>query len=194
MQEPLSIKHNHSAIKHQRPGALVVNQCGFLKNSPEDLTYKVEYGKIRVNFLNHLVSSQINVTEFKEIEKIQPNFIKQQLYNPMCNLVCNFLNNHVSSNKIHAQHFFTFLTGTTEYYKIIVDENKIQIYEFLTASPVTSLYADIRGDSYVDVSFSNNWVISMRLHTAAKKIKGISLKFDSQLLTAMNKPIEIINL
>jgi hypothetical protein len=58
---------------------------------------------------------------------------------------------------------------------------------------VNSLSAVQRNYSYVDVSFSNGWAVSMRLHTASSKIKGVSLKFDTQLLNA-NVPVEIIHL
>jgi hypothetical protein len=177
----LSIKHNHLALKHQRPSALAI-QCGFAKKSPEDSKYRHFYETTTKDFLNRSMLLKNDAINFSDIIGVQPDFINKQLYNPVCNLVCNFLNTHVANSPRNAEHFFSFIKGTTDFYKINVSHKKIDIYEFALLPPVTSLHAKIKGDSYVDVSFSNDWVISMRLHTASSRIEGISLKFDSQLL------------
>jgi hypothetical protein len=47
--ENLSIKHNHKALKHQRPSA-TPKQCGFKKTSIESINFKSKYKKITSKF------------------------------------------------------------------------------------------------------------------------------------------------
>jgi hypothetical protein len=110
----------------------------------------------------------------------------------MCKLVCDFLNEHVAKKTDHAQNFFRFIVGMTDYHKIVVYHDKIEIFEFAFMPPVNSLSAVQSSASYINVSFSNGWIISMRLHTASSEIEGVSLKFDTKLLS-INAPKQTIH-
>ncbi len=187
----LSVKHNHKALKHQRPAA-TASQGGYLKNSPEDVSYRVAYKKITDDFLKNAAQLKKGALEFFELKAIQADFIEQQLYAPMCDLVADFLTTQIAKPP-HAQLFFSFIVGMTDYHKVVVYPEKIEIHEFALMPAVNSLTAVRRNASYIDVCFSNGWTIAMRLHTASSKIKGVSLKFDTQLVSA-TIPMEIINL
>jgi len=184
----LSVKHNHTALKHQRPTA-TATQGGFAKKSLEDIKYRADYKKITDAFLNSAAQLKNGAVEFSELKVIQADFIDTQLYAPMCKLVTDFLNLHVAQQP-YAQQFFSFIVGMTDYHKIIVYSDKIDIHEFAAMPPVNSLKAMQVGNSYIHVRFSNGWIISMRLHTASSRIKGVSLKFDTQLLD-VSTPIEL---
>jgi len=184
----LSVKHNHAALKHQRPTA-TATQGGYTKNSLKDIAYRAAYKKITDDFLTSAAQLKNGAVEFNELKAIQADFIDNQLYAPMCQLVTEFLNFHVAEQP-YAQQFFSFIVGMTDYHKIIVYNEKIEIHEFALMPPVNSLKAMQIGNSYINVRFSNGWIISMRLHTASSKIKGVSLKFDTQLLT-VSTPIEL---
>lgn len=188
----LSIKHNHTALKHQRPGA-TANQCGYPKIALEDVSYREAYKKVIGDFLKSAYALKKDAQDFSELKAVQPDFIDNQLYAPMCDLVCNFLNSNVSSQPNNAQNFFSFIVGMTNYHKIVVPPNhgKIEIFEFAFMPSVNSLSAVRKGSSYIEVSFSNGWQISMRLHTASSRIKGVSIKFDTQPLI-INVPIKEI--
>ncbi|MDD1617456.1 MAG: HaeIII family restriction endonuclease [Methylococcaceae bacterium] len=188
----LSIKHNHTALKHQRPGATAA-QCGYAKISPADINYRVAYKKITDDFLKTADALKKGAQDFSELKLIQTDFIDKQLYAPMCDLVCDFLNSYASQQANNAQHFFSFIVGMTNYHKIVVYAEKIEICEFAFMPSVDSLSAVRKGASYIEVYFSNEWAIAMRLHTASSKIKGVSLKFDTQLLN-MKVPTETIPL
>ncbi len=187
----LSVKNNHRALKHQRPGAMA-NQAGYAKNSPEDLVYRAAYKKITNDFLNFVTELKKDATNFSDLKALQIDVIDKNLYAPMCALVCDFLNTQVSRLP-KSQLFFSFIVGMTDFHKVIVYPEKLEIHEFAFMPAVSSLSAVQRNHNYVDVSFSNGWVVSMRLHTASSKIKGVSLKFDTQLLST-NVPVEIIPL
>jgi hypothetical protein len=186
----LSIKHNHTALKHQRPTA-TANQCGYFKKSLEDENYRLAYKKITEDFLQNANNLKPNAQNFNELDAIQGKFIENNLYAPICKLVCDFLNLHVAKQSYNAQHFFSFIVGMTDYHKIVVYADRIEIFEFAFMPLVNSLSAIQRSASYIDVSFSNGWKISMRLHTASSRIKGVSIKFDTQPLN-INVPKEII--
>jgi hypothetical protein len=192
----LSVKHNHQALKHQRPTATAV-QGGYAKNSPEDIAYRTAYKKITDDFLNSAEQLKKGATEFAELKAIQADFIDKQLYAPICKLVTQFLNSH-TAKPATAQQFFSFIVGMTDYHKIIVYNEKIEIHEFALMPDVKSLMAFQVDNSYIHVRFSNSWTVSMRLHTASSRIKGVSLKFDTQLLNTNNpielSPMEIITL
>lgn len=187
----LSIKHNHTALKHQRPGA-TPQQCGYPKKAPEDVSYREAYKKVTDCFLQNANNLKPNAQNFNELDAAQYKFIENNLYAPMCKLVCDFLNEYVAKKPYHAQHFFSFIVGMTDYHKIVVYHDKIEISEFAFMPPVNSLLAVQSSASYIDVSFSNDWKISMRLHTASSRIEGVSIKFDTQL-SNINVPKEIIH-
>jgi hypothetical protein len=177
----LSIKHNHIALKHQRPGA-TPQQIGFLRKTIADTEFRNDYRNICNAFQSKAALLSPSATLFSELKDIQSDFIDDNLYEPMCMLVSNYLNKYASSNP-NAQQFFKFIVGTINFYKIVVNSKSIEISEYAELTPVKGLTSEIKNKSYVIVTFSNGWVISMRLHTASSKIKGTSLKFDTQPVT-----------
>ena len=104
----------------------------------------------------------------------KPYFKNEKLYNPFCKLYADFLNLHCNDAE-HAGHFFRFIVGMTDFYKIVVTEQNIEIWSFSDIDLPISLEASHRSHNYVDVSFSNGWEFSMRLHNASSKIKGVPL-------------------
>ncbi len=187
----LSLKHNHTALKHQRPPSTAI-QCGYLKKSVEDETYRKQHKAICEDFLKKAKELNPEITTFAEMKNIYPDFINEDLYHPVCENVTNFLNDY-ASNSPNAQSYFTFLAGNTDFYKIIVRPKSLRILEFADMPKVISLQAELHNKSYVYVSFSNGWKISMRLHTASSRIKGVSLKFDTQAID-LDIPEETISL
>jgi hypothetical protein len=169
----LSIKHRNIALKHQRPKT-TPQHCGYSRNSQESQRFKTEYERIVEQFAQQISGS----TKFNELpENIKSNY----LYQPICQLITNFINSYCKS-QTNAEHLFRFLTGTTDYYKIFFDGHKkiISIIEFANLPPVKSVLAKTE-KQYIYLDFSNGWCISMRLHNASSRItKNPSLKFDTQ--------------
>lgn len=176
----LSIKHNHTALKHQRPAALP-QQCGFARKSKEDVEYRNRYKELTEEFAESVADDFPGNTTFKEVKENDDDYINKNLYAPVCKLNTKFLTENCVNNQ-HAQDFFSFLVGMTDYYKIIVYSNHIEIMEFAEMPPVKNLYAEHVSDSNIHIDFLNGWEISMRLHTASSSIEGVSLKFDTQPL------------
>ena len=173
----LSIKHKHKALKHQRPPTTAV-RCGFPPKSIQDNIFRKQYEDITDIFLEQARDMFPEATKFNEIKKIQNDFINKNLYLPVCNHVADFINSHCKAPR-NVIELFTFLVGKTNFYKIIDFRDEIHIYKFYEIKLPESVKAETYQDSYVILYFSNGWVISMRLHTAAS-ILGKSLKFDTQ--------------
>lgn len=173
----LSIKHNHSAIKHQRPSALPL-QLGYTKDSKACIEYKRLYLEITRDFLKQAHEFMPNAVLFSELKNQDPEYIHKHFYNPVCKLVSDFLNTYGQCE--YSKNFFNFLVGNVNFYKLITYPNQLKISQYADIGKPDSILAHVVGDSYVIVKFSNDWEVSMRLHTASSKLTSLSLKFDTQ--------------
>jgi HaeIII restriction endonuclease len=169
----LSIKHNHQALKHQRP-ASTAQHCGYPKANPEDIDFRQKYSQIIQNFMK--ISRGYKL--FRDLEASE---IFDFLYTPICLLVSESISNLCQATS-KANHLFTFLTGNTDFYKVILpaQQDFIRIQEFIHIPPVESVVA-ASDRNYVYLNFSNSWDLALRLHTASSRIQpNPSLKFDTQ--------------
>jgi hypothetical protein len=171
----LSIKNNHRAVKHQRPGSLI-QHLGFPKGSTTDVNYRKKLSIIYQNF--HSITNKLTPvpTLFRDVENLKYPLI----YQPVCSLVSKIINSFSKEADIPNQ-YQNFLIGNISFYKVIVNDGQIEIVEFnemLKSTQMISTWSE----NYVHIDFKNGIKINMRLHTASSRItENISLKFDSQL-------------
>lgn len=181
----ISLKHNHDACKHQRPGALIKNQLG-IQDPILDKQYRNELKVVENQFKAFVLPTDIDIHGnclFSDIKARVPHSISN-LYSGVCNLVMYYLLNHTDANSI--QRYFRFLVGNTNFEKVILDPKtrSILIKDFSNipnASSITSTFINPK-NGYLVVQFNNNFILNMRLHTASSKFKltsSLSLKFDS---------------
>jgi hypothetical protein len=172
----ISVKSNHMAIKHQRPGSLI-QQFGIPKGAIEDIMYRNEYKEINQNFHTILKRINPNAKYFNEVEEIKNTYI----YEPICKKVAEKIN--IFGADTHCSSFFqSFLIGKTDFIKVIAYYNKVVILQFNNLPKTPKMTADIYSSNYVNVNFHNGIKVKMRLHTASSRItSNLSLKFDSQL-------------
>jgi hypothetical protein len=169
-----SIKHNHLALKHQRP-ASTPQQIGFIKQSIEDLIFRSEYGRIFDDFISKSKNLNPNVVLYSDVVEIIPS----TLYTPMCKLVSDFLNQYgMVSDK--SNNYMRFLIGNTNFTKIVVNEKDIILYKFQDLPYSNSMKSTVIGDKNILVDFQNGIKVNMRIHTASSRFKTNSLKFDTQ--------------
>jgi hypothetical protein len=174
LQINLSVKHNHKALKHQRP-ASTAQHCGFPKKTPEDRKFREEYKAI-VGSFQVIAQNSLN---FRDLEE---GVVFTHLYRPICDLVAQSIN-QLCQSSTNANHLLNFLLGRTDFYKIILDAklNELHIQFFNKPSNISSVFAESH-ENYVKLTFDRLWKISMRLHTASSRIAlSPSLKFDTQL-------------
>jgi hypothetical protein len=179
----LSLKHNHKALKHQRPSSLA-QQCGISKNDEKDKVYRANLKQISNSFFQYAKSIHKSPTKFSDLTLIDNKVVDRLLYKPVCDLVTNFVNSHCTAQH-NTNHLFSFLMGTEDYHKVIVSADKVLIQHFSISKPPLNVRATVSANNRVELNFSNNWKLDMRIHTASSRTKGCeksgcSLKFDTQ--------------
>lgn len=179
----LSIKHNHSALKHQRPPTTAL-WCGYVKKSQEDTEFRKEYAVIVDGFIFESKKALPGATLFRDLVAISDGYIKNNLYLPVCSLVAGTIRKLCISPR-NVQALFNFLVGSKGFYKIIDEDDKVKILDFTNVGIPNKVEVRLRDKSYVDLYFSNGWKVGMRLHTASSRL-GRSLKFDTQAIALPN--------
>ncbi|MFA5340114.1 MAG: HaeIII family restriction endonuclease [Candidatus Omnitrophota bacterium] len=175
----LSIKHNHSALKHQRPPTTVM-RCGYAKDCQEDIGFRKEYKKIVDNFLIKSKRDLPGASLFSELLTINEEYINDNIYFPVCSLVAETIKKSCISPR-NTEALFNFLIGSVGFYKIIDRNHEITILDFTHIKIPKKVDVRLRDKSYVDLDFSNGCKIAMRLHNASSRL-GRSLKFDTQAI------------
>lgn len=173
----ISLKHNHHAVKHQRPGSLY-KQLG-INNPTLEREYRNNINKIESNFYQSAQTLVLPALEFNQVKSRAPQVL-DHLYQDVCQLVSGTLNQHPQ----RAGHFFAFLVGITTFDKIIITPENVEILHFYNIPAPTRMDATPR-NNYVQLKFNNQFGFSMRLHTASSRFeygKTLSLKFDTQLI------------
>lgn len=173
----ISLKHNHHAVKHQRPASLYA-QLG-ISNPTAEQDYRASIKAIETRFYQEARSLALPAPEFNQIKSRAPQVI-DRLYQDLCQLVSDTLNQHAQQ----ASHFFAFLVGTTEFDKIIITSSSVEILHFYQIAVPTKMQASRQGHSYILLTFDNLFTFRMRIHTASSRFiygNTVSLKFDTQL-------------
>jgi len=183
----LSIKHNHLALKHQRP-ASTPQQVGFPKKSIEDFTFRQDYSQIFEVFRKESKVINPKVTLYSEVVEIIPS----SLYTPMCNLVSGFINKY-GNDPEKSNNYLRFLIGNTNFTKIVVNEKDIVLYKFEDLPISNSMESSVISDKNILVDFRNGIKVNMRIHTASSRFETNSLKFDTQP-HELNIPFEVIQI
>jgi len=165
----ISLKHNHNALKHPRLPRLP-EQCGI-----NDLNIKEDYikkhDKIWDEFFIKARKLKKDSTKFSEVKAIDNNIIDNSLYDPLINLVKDFLLSNANSKK-NAAIFFQFLTSNINFYVIKNETDKIVIKHFIDIQPPSSFtitYPFHDTKTTCLIKFDNRWNVTMRLHTASSE-------------------------
>jgi hypothetical protein len=169
----LSLKNNHLATKHQRPGP-TPKHLGISKDSLDFMNFNKEYKKINRDFYSLIKSRNENIEKYNEVEDLK----FKNLYRPICNLVSDFINKF----NFKSDDYLTFLIGSVNFKKIILFKDHFKILSFDGIPRSSKMNSWVENDNYVVINFQNDVIMKMRLHTASSRltING-SLKFDTQI-------------
>jgi hypothetical protein len=172
----VSLKHRHEALKH--PRLTRVPEWIGLGNAKEGKLYLRTYEKIWSTFFRKGKELSANAERFRELKAINPNFVDENLYKPLYNLVAGFLRqNAVSSSQV--QQMFDFMVGKFDYIKFVDHDGQIEVRDFSDILTPKSVKIEYEEGGYIYFQFDNGWRISGRLHTATQWLKK-SIKFDVQ--------------
>lgn len=200
----LSIKHNHSAVKHSR------------------LSYRLDFGKEWFGTpCSHAYWQKVTPV-FNKLKEYQIQGLRwsdlpdkdTKVYIPLLNAFMAEINNAYLSDKILPQKMVEYLIGVKDYYKIVSHDSKrlTLIHSFnmhntlnkpskvkvsaitvpVVALPTEIIQMRFKPDSTntVEVYLNNGWQLSFRIHNASTKVEP-SLKFDIQFI---GTPISIFNI
>lgn len=168
----ISIKNNHLAIKHQRPGP-TFKHLG-IKNNIDINLFKNEYKRINNSFFDK--SNQIvpDVKNYSQVESIKFDY----LYEPICDLVSNLINKYPNQGRVYQN----FLISVVDFKKIVLFDDRFEIHSYDNIPPSNFMESYVKDKNYVYVDFKNDIILKMRLHTASSEITRTgSLKFDTQI-------------
>lgn len=178
----ISLKNNHLAVKHQRPGALISQLGVYDPTKNKEMDYRERIKLIENSFFLEVENAKFDTAQeviFKELKNYDENIILN-LYRNICGLVTLTLNEHHAN----ADSFFKFLVSTLDFEKVILQGNSLVVQRWYDLDIPESMHATLDGDSYINIKFTNGFIFRMRLHTASSKCrvgKAISLKFDTRL-------------
>jgi hypothetical protein len=190
----LSIKNNHDDLKHPRPYS-TAQACGFVKNSPQDLSFRKTMEIISNDYRKKNISPH-----FLEYNQTGKNLIC--LYDQVCNHHVTWLN-HQSNSKI-AKELFTFMVNTN-FYKIKVRPRTKKTSSFVEVTDFRNIkmpdsfkvYRPQKNPhkNHFRVNFNNDWELNFRIHTAATKIKeNIKLKDGSEKFAQLSLKFAVSSL
>lgn len=169
----ISLKNNHLATKHQRPGP-TPKHIGLDNFDEDSINFKQIYKRINFDFYNLMKSINQNYTKYSEVEEYKFD----NLYNPICNLVCELLNKY----KNKSREYLTFLIGNVNFKKIVLFNSSIEVSSFDEIPETYEMNCWVKDKNYVMIDFNEDVRLSMRLHTASSSLSQTgSLKFDTQI-------------
>lgn len=172
----ISLKHNHNAVKHQRPGNLF-SQLG-IGNGTSEQQYRMAIKAISDDFYRK--ASGVNTNLFSVVKSYDEKIIND-FYSDMCALVAYTIN----TQPVDINSTFRFLVGNCDFDKVIITKDSVHVMEFSGIAIPRYLKATKTAYNRVHLEFDNGFKFDMRLHTASSKFeigKTISQKFDTQLI------------
>lgn len=168
----ISLKHNHNALKHPRltrvPKWIDINT---------DSNYASDYKNIWDSFLSKANTLSSTATLFNELIAIEANFVFDNLYNPLCKLVSNYLTENIKTSS-QVESLFKFMVGKYDFYKIIDKPDCVLIQDFIDLKMPKNVKIEQTDKSYIKMTFNNGVILNLRLHTASSRISTKSVKFD----------------
>lgn len=187
----LSVKHNHSAIKHSR-----LSKDLDFGNSWYDIPCSDEYWKKIEPIFEFLEAEKQKGTCWRDLQSKE-----EQVYVPLLNAFVSEIERANKEDSSFIERLFAYLVGLKDYYKIISkDADKVTLIESFNMNatlnkdaeekkaatvipqivmPTELVAIKLRNGSKttVDMYMDGGWQFSFRLHNASSKVET-SLKFD----------------
>lgn len=167
----ISLKHNHDALKHPR-----LTRVPSWVGLESDDNYETIHDRIWDDFFKQAEKANPTATLFRDLTAIDADFINDNLYNPFCTFISNYLSKKTSSSQ-SVKHMFDFLVGTYDFYKIIDRKDCITIQDFINMPKPNTVIIRQTDRSHIAMTFDNGVILDLRLHTASSRLIR-SIKFD----------------
>lgn len=185
-----SLKHNHLALRHNRPHGLP-ERCGIARSKEAkmylDSVYEIE----------KYLRLQDPVQQFSQLAD-------KRKWMKMINENCRvFLEQWQLNIPSTVPDYFGFLTGNDRpYYKLILDSrgqnSGSYIHEFLSSSLPKKVEFSYNSSDHLVMEYDNGWTLKKRLHNAQSNLGALNMvnysqttdwKWDVSLVTQPNPSI-----
>ena len=167
-----SLKHNHLALRHNRPHGLP-ERCGISGTQEADKYLNCVYG------IEKLMREQDLAQQFSQLAD-------KRKWMKMINENCRqFLDEWQTRNPSTVPTYFGFLTGNDRpYYKLVLNSRGTSggsyIHEFLTSSLPKKVQFSYNNSAHLVMEYDNHWTLKKRLHNAQSDLGTLDLTKYSQ--------------
>lgn len=167
-----SLKHNHLALRHNRPHGLP-ERCGIAGTNEADKYLNAVYG------IEKLIRIQDPAQKFSQLAD-------KRKWMKMINENCQqFLESWQTSKPSSVPNYFGFLTGNDRpYYKLVLNSRganfETHIHEFLTSSLPTKVKFSFNNSDHLVMAYNNGWTLKKRLHNAQSNLGALDMNNYSQ--------------
>ncbi len=192
----LSIKHNHTAVKHSRLSHVL--DFG-------DEWYGISCSNQYWNDINPIFR-MLNQEKDRGTNWSDLNDKENDVYVPLLNAFLSEVNTAYENDPDVAVRMFEYLVGIKDYHKIVSNDNKrvtlihtfnlhgtlnqpsrfkMSAFEVPVAEAPTEILAmrfKPRSKTTVEIYMDNGWAFSFRIHSASTRVQP-SLKFDVQFIS-----------
>jgi hypothetical protein len=188
---PLSVKHNHGALKHQRPYSLVK---WFAGSASEDRSHRSRLGARCDNFRRHAGRA----ANFSAVPAAKDVLLREVCHDCVLTLTA------IRTRSASAAELFAFLTGGRIYRLLVKTDaagrlSSVSVEDFHGLAEPSSFRVSYqqgaRNSHGLCICFNNSCDIRMRLHTASSRISSsgqLSLKFDTSFVSHPRIPTVVL--
>lgn len=167
-----SLKHNHLALRHNRPHGLP-DRCGIAGTREASAYLNAIYE------IEKLMRTSDPVRKFSELAD-KTKWMK--LINQNCR---KFLEDWRTSIPNTVSNYFGFLTGNDRpYYKLVLNSSGPQsgsyIHEFLSSTLPKTVEFSYNSFDHLIMNYDNGWILKKRLHNAQSELGNLNLNSYSQ--------------
>jgi hypothetical protein len=167
-----SLKHNHLALRHNRPHGLP-ERCGISGTSEADEYLNAVYD------IERLIRVEDPVLKFSELAD------KRKWMKAINDNCRKFLLTWQLSIPSTVPNYFGFLTGNDRpYYKLVLNSSGSNsgsyIHEFLSSKLPKAVEFSYNSSDHLVMDYDNGWILKKRLHNAQSNLGSLNLKTYSQ--------------
>lgn len=167
-----SLKHNHLALRHNRPHGLP-ERCGISTTSEAD------------EYLNAVYQIEKSMREEDPVQKFSKLADKRKWMKAINENCRNFLIDWQVSIPETVPNYFGFLTGNDRpYYKLVLNSVGINrgsyIHEFLTSTLPKQVQFTYNTSDHLVMKYDNEWILKKRLHNAQSNLGTLNMNSYSQ--------------
>ena len=167
-----SLKHNHLALRHNRPHGLP-ERCGISTSSDAEM------------YLDAVYRIEKSIRQEDPVQKFSQLADKRKWMKAINENCRKFLVLWQASIPATVPNYFGFLTGNDRpYYKLVLNSGGTNrgsyIHEFLSSTLPKQVQFSFNTSDHLVMKYDNDWILKKRLHNAQSNLGDLNMKSYSQ--------------